>query len=45
MEGILNSLIEQLDMEVVRGLNGHVVIEREDPEDVVEGLLRERGLI
>ncbi len=45
IEDILNSVMEILDVDTIRELNGRVDIEQEDPEDVAEGLLREQGLI
>ncbi|MDQ3636900.1 MAG: glycine/betaine ABC transporter substrate-binding protein [Actinomycetota bacterium] len=45
MEGILNSVTERLNVDVIRELNGRVDIEQEDPEDVAEEFLREQGLI
>jgi osmoprotectant transport system substrate-binding protein len=45
MEGILNSVSETLDEEVMRELNGAVDLEGEDPADVAHDYLEEQGLL
>ncbi len=45
IEGLLNSVTETLDVEIIRELNGRVDIEQEDPEDVAREFLQEQGLV
>ena len=45
IEEVLNSVSSKLDVETMRELNGKVDLEQEDPEDVAQEFLEQKGIV